>query len=390
MQITPGFNISQLVCHGKVMYFVLGAAALYELGFLNFTQQFMKAINNMYEAAGYISRKAPRSEAAKDALGVALTKLEKASEFFVEIQDVKRLEKNLKGVRSAHGAVYYQDIDCLAKTAINCRILEKWLLSSDCRNISSSTVYSMANEAIIEHGFGLSTMKGHSFNKTMREYALQKLKFDADLIMKTTQTSFSQPLLYRKRYQEPLVSNITCTEVQAAVQEARKLIPEKEKFTVVSFGDRQDHTAEVKVLVEAVRILGAQPRKPNRSHWKQNSGYAPTIPANETHVDVILQFQENDIICVKTAFGAVLVVIVEDVPFINYLESRKVVTDKLSKIDGLKYEYERMNDWVPVSEADMMRDNANEVLCCNCAPSEPLNYYSITKKFAEHLDDWES
>ena len=139
----------------------------------------------------------------------------------------------------------------------------------------------------------------------------------------------------------------------------------------------------MKVLVEAVRIVGAQPRK-------QNSGYAPTIPANETHVDVILQFQENDIICVKTAFGAVLVVIVEDVPFINYLESRKVVADKLSKIDGLKYEYERMNDWVPVSEADMMRDNANEVLCCNCAPSEPLNYYSITKKFAEHLDDWES
>ena len=144
----------------------------------------------------------------------------------------------------------------------------------------------------------------HTFNKSLKEYCSQKLKNDEDLIMKVSTTLFSQPVLKRKRYQEPVSANINASKVLLAVKDSLSHVPDNLRYTMESLGYREGLNHNQKVMVEALQILAAQPRKPNRSHWKQNFGHAPTVPINEVNnTEPLLQFKENDVLVTKNGLG---------------------------------------------------------------------------------------
>ena len=73
-------------------------------------------------------------------------------------------------------------------------------------------------------------------------------------------------------------------------------------------------------MVEALQILAAQPRKPKRSHWKQNFGHAPTVPINEvSNTEPLLQFKEKDVLVTKNGLGGFNLLFVKtDIQFADF------------------------------------------------------------------------
>ena len=82
--------------------------------------------------------------------------------------------------------------------------------------------------------------------------------------------------------------------------------------------------------------MAAQPRKPNRSHWKQNFGHAPTVPINEVNnTEPLLQFKENDVLVTKNGLGGFnLLFVKSDIQFADFFENRMVVGIPMVLIEG--------------------------------------------------------
>lgn len=287
-----------------------------------------------------------------------------------------------------HGAIYYKDIECLRRTANSAAQAKVFIDNLQCRNVDNASVYSVANEAIIEHGFGLSSIKGHTFNKSMKEYSSQKLKNNQDLIMKVSKTAFSQPVLKRKRYQEPLSANIQASGVLAVVKESLSKVPDDQKYTIVSMGYKEGLDRNQKLMVEALQILSAQPRKPNKSHWKQNFGHGPTVPVNEVcESGPLLQFKKGDVLATKNGLGGYnLLLVKSDVLFGDFIEDRLVVCIPLIAANKESFEFNVIEDSVVLNEEELLRDTVNDIFCFPSTPHIGTHKIKIQKKFIAALE----
>ena len=126
-----------------------------------------------------------------------------------------------------------------------------------------------------------------------------------------------------------IASNSCITEatgVLAAVKEDLSYVPENQQYIMVSLGYKEGLDENEKTMVEALQILGAQPRKANRSHWKQNFGHGYTVPVDEVcESGPLLQFRRNDVLATKNVLGGFNLLLVRtDVLFADFFEIRMV------------------------------------------------------------------
>lgn len=299
----------------------------------------------------------------------SLRTLEKAGTFHTKVYDTKCKEIGMSGVFGKHGGIYYKDIKCLQASIKSAQMIESFLSSTtNFLNVDKTTLYALIVEAILEHGFGLSMTKGHTYNKTVKEYAYQKLKADENLIMTTCENPFSLPTpRKRKRYTQPMSSNIDSSKVLNAVKKCRRNEDPRTHYKLVSLGLSENMTSEQKVMVEATQILKAQPRKPNRSHWKANFGFAPTIPVEVVLQDVspLMQFVKNDIIVTENGVGGYnFVLITEDVLFSDYLEDRMVIGTLITHNEAQETVFTITEKEVAIKEDKLIRDHANNDIAC--------------------------
>ena len=89
-------------------------------------------------------------------------------------------------------------------------------------------------------------------------------------------------------------------------------------------------------MVEALQILAAQPRKPKRSHWKQNFGHASTVPINEvSNTEPLLQFKEKDVLVTKNGLGGFNLYSLKQIySLLIFFENRMVVGIPMVLIEG--------------------------------------------------------
>ena len=231
-------------------------------------------------------------------------------------------------------------------------------------------------------------IKGHTYNKSMKEYSSQKLKNDEDLIMKISKTAFSQPVLKRKRYQEPVSANVPASEVLSAVKDALSHVPDDVKYTMVSLGYKEGLDRNQKLMVKAQQILAAQPRKPNMMHWKQNFGHGPTIPVDEVCLSgPLLQFKEHDVLATKNGLGSFnLLLVRSDILFADFLEDRMVIGTPLISVGPDSFLFRIAEESVAVNEDELLRDTVNETFCYSSKPNFITMDVKITKKFVTALE----
>ena len=114
--------------------------------------------------------------------------------------------------------------------------------------------------------FGFVQNKGHSYNKSFKEYSVSKRKVEDDFILKTAQTSYSEPKVRRKRYETPHKTNIASTKIIKVMDFVRNSRSPQTQFKLCN--DIFRLKGDKLYLLEAQRIQAKAMTDQNERHQK--------------------------------------------------------------------------------------------------------------------------
>lgn len=283
-----------------------------------------------------------------------------------------------KSVRGAEGAVYSEIVDCItcSETAVKLNI--ERLTSLNCSNLENAKLYTCLNESPIEHGFGFLS-SGHS-SRSMVDYAINQRKAKADMLQRYTNTGFSQPHQYRKRYLEmPNEKKLSHKEVETLLKDINKHIVGTKHYTIVSAESLSNDT-NMDTVRAAISIAKAQPRRTNRAKWKEEAGYRPQTLAES---DVRNIFVKNDVVCYTTLAGDhQLLIIASNVPKQIFSKRQALGGHVLEHLKKRKYTI--LSDRISVLEQYIARDLSGDYFVCSSRPTK-TNNVTLSEDFLESL-----
>ena len=281
--------------------------------------QFLKQAQKIYSAGGFVPKELKAADVQRPDLDTSISLLDECSSFFNELMEDKRLINGTKAVRAIHGSIYNVDIECLNQTTESMAFVKKRLELLSC-NVDKCMPHTILNESAVEHAFGRSTSKNGTYNKNLSEYVSQKMKNDEDFFYKICEVPFSNPNTYRKRYSSPVKTNLHIRTIHKIFEEME---PYKANlYTLKSLADEDPHNAIVGIMKDAERVARSQPRRTNRSKWKQSAGYKPMllVPADTNIQAPMNVFDTNDVVATYDSLtGSLKLIFVDqDVSFNDF------------------------------------------------------------------------
>ena len=283
-------TVSYVSIKGNTVYLLCNNNEIWELGQMKFVLQYLRNAQKIYTSGGFVPKDAKPENIVRANLTESISLLDDTASFFCALTETKQAIAQGKDVRGAHGTVYHVTTGCLAKTRMGLDLVKKRIELLGCRNIVSCKPYTLLNETGIEHSFGRSTIQNGTYNKTLRDYVSQKMKSEEDFFFKICKIPFSNPSTYRKRYADPVKVDLDIGVVLNILKNSKHL--QKDAYTLRSSADCDD------VLTEAERIARSQPRRTNRSKWKETAGFKPLMLVAAPNKPVIHGFMKNDVVAV--------------------------------------------------------------------------------------------
>ena len=166
-----------------------------------------------------------------------------------------------KCVRRAEGAVFSDVLDCIVRPEKAARLNVEGLHVLNCNHLQNVKLYTCLNESPIEHGFGI--LSSGDRLRGILEFAIKKRIAQTTMLQNQTETGFSQPHQYRKRYFE------MTNEKKLKYKDAKKLLKDVNNQLVdaahykivsaesISTGNDED----MKTVRAAMTIAKVQPRR---------------------------------------------------------------------------------------------------------------------------------
>lgn len=173
-------------------------------------------------------------------------------------------------VSTRQGVLYPETLKCLKESLESLKGLFTDLHIDN--NANDLSIYAFTNEGPVEHTFGHTVQQSQYTVLSLKQYAMQKVGSERDLIRKTCQTPFSYHVTERKQYQKPKKFKINASEVFVVQKEitskGRKQGPK---------GLSESVKEKCKELENLNRVFRPQPTQSVREKYKARCGEAPSV-----------------------------------------------------------------------------------------------------------------
>ena len=267
---------STLLIVGKDMY----SYKIQECGSLNFGLRLTRALNLAYHAIAYLPPHGIK-DIAERSFVECIKECKVLADLLNEMQtEMKETFTTRSCFGGAEGNVYTQTVKCLNDTIENWELLVQRLESLDPLLVSKIRPRAVVNESVIEHSFGFINIKAKKQLQDMYEYIHNKSKHELDFQMRLTELPFNQYTkvkLRDKSYQHldsSVYSKMDMDDFWDIFCDSPKT-KEKENEAV------EPTPPEATILRQAYLLTKSVPRRSNRSKWKEQSGYRPSLLAQQ-------------------------------------------------------------------------------------------------------------
>ncbi|KAL5253832.1 hypothetical protein ACHWQZ_G013566 [Mnemiopsis leidyi] len=283
-------QVSYVSIKGDTAYLVCNNNEIWELGKMTFVIEYLKNAQKIYLSGGFVPKEVKAKDVERADLAKAISLLNESAAYFSQLTKIKQSIVDGTVVRGLHGTVYHVTTGCLEKTKTGLELVRKRIELLGCVNAELCQPHTLLNETGLEHSFGRSTIKNGTYNKSLKEYVSQKVNSEENFFFKICTVPFSNPCTYRKRYDEPKKVNLGIDTVLKVLKNVKRL--QTDVYTLRSTADSDT------VLSEAERVARSQPRRTNRSKWKESAGFKPMMLKKHPNCVLTYAFTCNDLIAV--------------------------------------------------------------------------------------------
>ena len=305
-----------------------------ESGPLEFAVSFLEAINQFYNAISY----RPPYGAQKKIVVSKLSDSIKEADAVIKILSAMQEERDAKypkrtTFQGPEGSVYSTTIDCFIETVSSWKAILRRLDHFDTSLKEKVSSRCINNESPMEHSFGFTVKKSQFELQPMDEYISNKCKHETDFLMRNADLPFCQYTkvkLRDKGYQE------LCEEKSKLNMDVFWNIFMKNNEKEVTDDTEEPSEEDLFLLHQAYLMTKTVPRRSNRSHWKEKSGFGPTMLPNQS-VDKLFA---GDLVMTKSFNNLIYLKVLADVS----LENKEALVP-VSPVDNLKVkEVSSIND----------------------------------------------
>ena len=204
-------------------------------------------------------------------------------------------------------------IDCIKNSFKSWKALAKRLEYFDQDILQKVNPHTVTNEALVEHAFGFTKLKGQCQLQSMEEYVFNKMKNEIDFQMRLVKLDFCQYVkvkLRDKSYQnldEQFKSLLTIDDISEI------LFAEGKKSQRPS-GTKEISSADENLLKQAYLTTKSVPRQSNRAKWKERSGFAPNMLTEKDEGSKLLV---GDMVFCRDPLDGIRKLIVQDEIFLG-------------------------------------------------------------------------